>query len=171
MNNRALILAIGLCLLAAGVGKLLTYTPSNAELGTTLLTWGIGLGQLLSLVLLVTNGTILGTVYAKIILPLYGLLLVGMFFKISHYPWANELLWGSLAGIALTYAVRFARKKRKGRLAVLKLLWVLAACGSSLLILLHLVPREAAYLAPMLLWLAVLDFLSLASRKRPENEA
>ena len=171
MNNRARILTIGLCLLAAGVGKLLTYTLASADPGTTLLTWGIGVGQLLSLVLLVTNGTILGTVYAKIILLLYGLLLVGIFFRVSHYFWADELLWGSLVGIALTYAVRFVRKKRKGRLAVLKLLWVLAFCGSSLLILLHLAPRQAAYVAPMLLWLAVLDFLSLESGKRPENEA
>lgn len=166
MGNRTLTIAIGLCLLAAGTGKLLTYTPAGATTGTMLLTWGIGLGQLLSAGLLVTNGTILGTVYAKIILPLYGLLLVGTVFKISHYPWGDELLWGSLAGIALTYSIRFARKPQKGRLDLLKLLWVLALCGSALLILLHLAPREAAYVAPMLLWLAVLDFLNLENRKR-----
>jgi hypothetical protein len=169
MNNRALTLAIGLCLLVAGVGKLLTYTPTNTDMGTTLLTWGLGLGQLLSLVLLVSNGTILGTVYAKIILPLYGLLLVGVVFKISHLPWANELLWGALGGIALTYSIRFGHKPQKSRLDLLKLLWVLACCGSALLILLHLAPREAAYVAPMLLWLAVLDFLNSENGRRPTD--
>lgn len=166
MNNRALTLAIGLCLLAAGVGKLLTNTPDSAATGSLLLNWGIGLGQLLSLVLLVTNGTILGTIYAQIILPLYGLLLVGVLFKITHWLGADFMLWGALAGIALTYAVRFARKSPKGQLDVLKLLWVLASCGSALLIILHLAPREAAYLGPMLLWLAVLNFLYLESKKR-----
>ncbi|MGI4759759.1 MAG: hypothetical protein ACRYF0_03570 [Janthinobacterium lividum] len=166
MNNRALIIVIGLCLAAAGVGKLLTYTPASANSGNLLLTWGIGLGQLLGLLLLVRNGTILGTAYAKIILLLYGLLLIGVTFKILHWLGADYLLGSALAGIALTYTIRFIRKQSKGQLDSLKLLLVLAACGSSLLILSHLAPREAAYVAPTLLWLAVLDFMYLESRKR-----
>lgn len=166
MNNRGLLLFIGLCLVAAGVGKLLTHTPAHADTGSLLLTWGMGLGQLLSLLLLVTNGTILSTAYVKIILLLGGLLFFGVCFKILHWLGADYLLWGALAGIALTYSIRFIRKKAKGQLDILKLLLVLAASISSLLTIMHLAPREAAYLTPMLLWLTVLDFMYLESRKR-----
>lgn len=169
MNNRALTLAIGLCLLAAGVGKLLAYLPAHAASANPLLTWGLGLGQLLGVVLLVANGTILGTVYAKLLLPLCGLLLASVVFKISHLPWASEMLWGSLGGIALTYSIWFGRKPQKDRLDVLKLLWALASCGSALLILLYRAPREVAYVAPMLLWLAVLNFLASENKKRPTS--
>lgn len=145
------------------------YLPAHAASANPLLTWGLGLGQLLGVVLLVANGTILGTVYAKLLLPLCGLLLASVVFKISHLPWASEMLWGSLGGIALTYSIWFGRKPQKDRLDVLKLLWVLASCGSALLILLYRAPREVAYVAPMLLWLAVLDFLASENKKRPTS--
>lgn len=166
MNNRALLFIIGFCLLAAGVGKLLSNSPTSADTGHLLLTWGLGLGQLLGLLLLVQNGTILGTAYAKILLLLGGLLLIGVTFKILHWLGADPLLWGSLVGIAGTYSIRFIRKKSKGQLDIVKLLWVLAASGSALLLFLHLAPREVAYVAPTLFWLMVLDFMYLESRKQ-----
>ena len=167
MNNRALILAIGLSLLVAGGGKLLTYAPASAATGAWLLSAGSGLGQLLSLWLLVRNGTILGTVYARIMLFLGGLLLLGVAFKILHWVGANPLLVIALVGIALTYSMRFFRKPEKGRLGVLKLLFVLVFSSSALLTFLHLAPREVAYVPPMLLWLTVLEFMAVESRKRP----
>jgi len=166
MNNRALLVAIGLCLLVAGAGKLLTYAPASAATGTWLLSVGSGLGQLLGLWLLVRNGTILGTVYARVMLFLGGLLLLGAAFKILHWAGANPLLVVALAGIALTYSLRFFRKREKGRLDVLKLLFVLAFSSNALLTFLHLAPREAAYVPPMLLWLAVLDFMYVEGRTR-----
>jgi hypothetical protein len=166
MTNRTLLFLIGLCLVGADVGKLLTHTFASADTGHLLLTWDMGLGQLLGLVLLVQNGTILGTIYANTILLLGGLLLVGIFFKILHWVGVDPLLECALAGIALTYSSWFIRKKPKGQLDILKLLFVLAACGSALLLLLHLAPREATYVAPALLWLAVLDYMYLDSSKR-----
>lgn len=160
-------MVIGLCLLVAGSGKLLTYAPDSAATGARLLSAGIGLGQLLSLWLLVKNGTILGTVYARVMRFLGGLLLIGVLFKVLHWVGANSLLVMALAGIALTYSLRFFRKREKGWPDVLKLLFVLAFSGCALLTFLHLAPREIAYVPPMLLWLAVLDLLSATSRQRP----
>jgi len=170
MTTRLLTIAIALSLLAAAVGKFLTYTPESREAGAQLLTYGIELGQLLALGLLLNSGTIIGTGYFRLILLLYGVALVGGLFKVLHYPGAAVLLGAPLAGIALTYAVRFARKPHKGQLDVLKLLLVLVSCGSVGLLLLHLVPSEVRYVAPCLLWLTVLDFQYLKSRKRVAGE-
>ena len=166
MTTRLLTAAIALSLLAAAAGKFLTYSPESSETGAQLLTYGLELGQLLALALLVTSGTIIGTGYFRLILLLYGVALVSGLFKIMHLLGADMLLGVSLAGIVLTYAVRFARKPHKGQLDVLKLLLVLMACGSAGGLLLHLVPSEARYVAPCLLWLTVLDFLYLQNRRR-----
>lgn len=166
MLTRLLTTAIALSLLVAVAGKFLISTPESSEIGAQLLTYGLQLGQLLALVLLVNSGTIIGTGYFRLILLLCGVALVGGLFKIMHYPGADVLLVASLVGIALTYALRFARKPYRGQLDILKLLLVLVACGSAVLLLLHLVPREARYVAPGLLWLTVLDFLYLKNQKR-----
>jgi hypothetical protein len=166
MTTRFLTIAIALSLLAAAAGKFLTYTPESSKVGAQLLTYGLELGQLLALVLLVSSGTIIGTGYFRIILLLFGVALVGGLFKIMHYPGADALLRTPLVGIALTYAVRFARKPHLGQLDILKLLLVLISCGSAMLLSLHLVSREARYVAPCLLWLSVLDFQYLENKKR-----
>jgi hypothetical protein len=74
-------------------------------------------GQLVGLWLLVQNGTILGTIYARIMLFLGGLLLLGAAFKILHWIGANVLLVVALAGIALTYSLRFFASGKKAGLA------------------------------------------------------
>jgi hypothetical protein len=170
MTTRLFTIGLALSLLAIAAGNWLLDTPAASETGSQLLTYGAEGARLLAWGLLISGGTILGTWYFRLILLLTGLLLVGVMFKIQHLPGANSLLWGSFSGIALTYAVRFARKAHKGQLDVLKLLLVLASCGSALLVIMRLAPREVQYLPPCLLGLTVLDFLYLESRKRMAGE-
>ena len=107
----------------------------------------------------------MGTWYFRLGLLLGSLLLVGALFKLLHWAGADVLLLVSLGGLALTYAMRFARKQAKSQFDVLKLVLVLGSCGSTLLLLLHLAPREVRYLPPCLLALAVLDFLYVENQK------
>jgi hypothetical protein len=170
MTTRLLTLGLALSLLAIAAGNWLLDTPATSHTGDTLLTYGAEGARLLAWGLLIRGGALVGTWYFRLILLLAGLLLVGVLFKIQHLPGANNLLWVSFSGIALTYAVRFVRKAHKGQLDVLKLLLVLVSCGSALLLIMRLAPREVQYLPPCLLGLTVLDFLYLESRKKAASE-
>jgi hypothetical protein len=170
MTTRLLTFALALSLLAVVVGRAVLHTTSS-ELGEVLLSYGAKLASLLAWGLLLSTSTLIGTRYFRLILLWGVLLLVGGLFKISHYPSADAMLWAGLGGIALTYAVRFVRKIYKNHFDVLKLLLVLVACGSALLQLLHLAPREIQYLPPCLLGLAVLDCLYLEGQKRRVAQA
>ena len=166
MNTRLLTIALALALLAAAVGNYMLATPATSETGNTLLTYGLELGRLLAWGLLVTSGTIIGTWYFKVIALLASVFMASVLFKLLHYSGASLLLWVSLPGIVLTYAVRFARKAHKGQFDVVKLVLVLVSGSSTLLLLLHLAPKEVRFLPPCLLSLAVLDFLYLENQKR-----
>ena len=174
MNTRLLTVALALALLAAAVGNYMLDTPATSQTGNMLLTYGLELGRLLAWGLLVTSGTIIGTWYFRLILFWASVLLVGVLFKLLHYPGANLMLWASLPGIMLTYAVRFARKAHKGQFDILKLVLVVVSGTSALLLIMHLAPREIRFLPPCLLSLTVFDFLYLENRKRiaeQESEA
>lgn len=159
MNNRFAILVIALSLLAAVAGLVLNALVAGSAWGGLLLTYGLAAGQMAGLYLLLRNGTLTGTVYFRIMLGLLGLAIIGVLFTILHWAGGRVLLVGPLVGIALTYTVRFAYKPRKSLLDVLKLLWVLVAYVGGALVSQHLVGREVAYLAQVLLWLAVVEFV------------
>lgn len=157
MPNRVLLFCIGACLLAAAGGwLLLRWQPLN-EWGYPLSCWGLGLGELAGLVLLLRNGALASSGAFYFVLAGWTLALVGGLFKILHWPGADLLLLAGLLGMALTYTVHFGSKPLKTRLAVLKLLWVLAATLGALGILLHWLPRVVAYLAHGLFWLLLLE--------------
>jgi hypothetical protein len=170
MTTRLFTIGIAFSLLAIVAGNWLLDTPATSETGNKLLTYGAEGARLLAWGMLISGGTILGTRYFRLIMLLSGLLLVGVLFRIQHLPGANNLLWISFIGIALTYAVRFLRKAHKGQFDMLKLLLVFASCGSALLLIMRLAPLEVRYLPPCLLGLTVLDFLYLESRKRAAGE-
>ena len=171
MNTRLLTIALALALFAAAVGNFMLDTPATSETGNTLLTYGLELGRLLAWGLLVTSGTIIGTWYFRLIFFLASVFLVGVLFKLLHYPGASSMLWVSMPGILLTYAVRFVRKSHKGQFDVLKLVLVLVSGSSALLLIMGLVPKEVRFLPPCLLSLTVLDFLYLENRKRVAAQA
>lgn len=157
MTTRLLLLLITTALLIAVAGAALTHWQPANPLGYSLSQWGLNAGQLGGLVLLLQTGSILGTRYFTIVAVCVALALLGAVFTIMHWVGGREILLAGLLGIMLTYTIRFFRKSFKARLDWLKWLWVLATTISAAGILQHWLPREAAYVAQTLFWLAVLD--------------
>jgi hypothetical protein len=166
MTTRLFTFGLACSLLAIVAGNYLLEVPASFATANALLTYGAEGARLLAWGLLVSGGTIIGTSYFRLALWLGGLLLLGVLLKTSHYPGASELLLGSLGGLILTYAVRFARKPAKGQFDVVKLLLVLGTGSCAAAQLLRLAPYELRALPPCLLALAVLDFLYLENQKR-----
>jgi hypothetical protein len=159
VSNIFLIGLIAISLGAAAAGLLLDALAVGGNVGDLLLTYGLLVGQLAGLCLLLRNGTLLRSGYFRIIQGLLGLMLVGALFTIMHWARGRELLAASLVGIALTYTVHFVRKSCKTLLDILKLLWVLAAYIGGALVSQHLISRDVVYLTYGLLWLAVIKFV------------
>lgn len=159
MKNKISFIAIIIFLLVSISGLFIIEFSPQKKLGETLNTIGLSLAQLIGLIMLVTNGTILTTKIFRTIQIGIGFLMIGAIFKIMHWPGASIILLVSMFTIAITYLVRFIYKKNKIRLDVLKLLWVLFAYIGGLFILMHLLPPEFGNLTHLILWLAIIDFI------------
>jgi len=139
---KKIIVPIGVCLLCSLVGLVLMVVDESTEWGYIMFDAGLIFGQLLGLVMMIQNGTIIGTIYFRVIVAFLAIILFGVLLKILHYDYADQsVLLGSL-GIAASYLVRFFAKKEKGHLDFLKLLWVLSAYVGGELIALHFIPRD-----------------------------
>jgi len=159
MKNKISLLTIIVFLSVSLSGLFIIEFSPQQKLGETLNTIGLSLAQLIGLIMLVTNGTILTTKIFRTIQIGIGFLMIGAIFKIMHWPGASIILLVSMFTIAITYLVRFIYKKNKIRLDVLKLLWVLFAYIGGLFILMHLLPPEFGNLTHLILWLAIIDFI------------
>lgn len=160
MTNKHYIHYIILSLLLAATGLLMMLLESTGNTGELLLNAGLGVGQILGMLLLLQNGNIQGTVYFRIIRFCMGLILLGAMFKIMHWPGANLILLLSMFGVAITYGIWFLRKKQKGRLDFLKLVWVLSAFIGTVLVILHWVKPGITYIAYGFFWLSLVDFVA-----------
>lgn len=159
MKNKISFIAIIIFLLVSITGLFLIEFSLQKKLGETLNTIGLSFAQLIGLIMLVTNGTILTTKIFRTIQVGIGFLIIGAMFKIMHWPGASIILLVSMFTIAITYLVRFIYKKNKNRLDVLKLLWVLFSYIGGFLILMHIIPSEYSNIAHVILWLAIIDFV------------
>lgn len=166
---RKIIVPIGVCLLCSLVGLILIVVDESTEWGYIIFDKGLSMAQLFGLVVVVRSGTIIETVYFRVIVAFVAIILFGALLKILHYNYADQSFLFGFLGIAATYLVRFFAKKEKGHLDVLKLLWVLSASLGAILIMLHLVPREFKYLIMGTFWLLLLDFIWLEFRTRSSN--
>src|SRR5689334_17340531 len=109
--NKKIILVIGLCLLVSLSGIIITTIDNSVEWGYRMINIGVGVGQLLGLMMMISNGTIMGTLYWKFIIAFLVLTLFGAILKIMHYSYADQSLLAGCLGVAVTYLIRFIAKK------------------------------------------------------------
>lgn len=64
--------------------------------------------------------------YIQLILGFLCLIIIGMLFKASHWPYSKIIFYIGLYGIPITYIIKFIRKQSKKRLDFLKVMWVLS---------------------------------------------
>jgi len=69
---------------------------------------------------------------------LISLLIIGMLFKIIHWPYSSILIISAFSGIAVLYPIRFKNKTNKALLDYIKLVLVISWVLNSLFTLYHL---------------------------------
>ncbi|MCF8296312.1 MAG: hypothetical protein K9J13_02105 [Saprospiraceae bacterium] len=67
-----------------------------------------------------------------------GILLIGILFKIQHYPYADWIVSIAFTSISVLYIFRFVNKKKKTLLNILKLVLVVSWSINGIFTLLHL---------------------------------
>lgn len=159
MKNKIFLILIGIGLLITLAG-LFMLMVTNFESGTMLLSSGLSIVNLLGLILLIKNGSILKTIYFKIISLFITIVIFGAMFKIMHWPGATILLMIGLIGIPIVYIFRFINKPAKAPLDVLKLLWVVISYTTTLAVVMHWLPREVTYIPNIIMLATVIYFAS-----------
>ena len=163
INNRVLLFSIGILLTITLLFYAFPAETTNGSLVETFLT----IAQILTLVLLVQNGTFIKTVFYKITLVGLGLLIIGSLFKIMHWEGAKVLLITSFALILGSYGFHFIKKVSKKCLDWLKMSWVLVRIAGSFLTIFHLpYGREILYVSQVIFTLALLDFIYSGIKSR-----
>ena len=157
MKNKQTYIILTILFLTYIIGGLL-YLFDN-PLGWLVYDIGLIPGVILGLIMLIKNGTIISTTYFKLILAFIVLTFIGAFFKVSHWPFGQIILTGSLISIGLVYLIWFVNKKNKSLLDILKLLWVITASGLASLIGLGLIPSFYAHVGPVLFWTTIIYFV------------
>jgi hypothetical protein len=166
MANKINILLLVISFIASIIGLSMILTIPENDLGYSIFEYGIGFTQFLGMILVLLNGTIIGTIYFKIIEFLTVSIFAGAAFKIMHWPGSSIILLVSLFGVVITYLIRFINKKEKGHLDILKLLWVLSAYIGGAMLFQHWVPTEFLYITQGLLCLTIIDYIIIGIKSK-----
>lgn len=161
MKNKQTFIILGIFFLIYIIGGLL-YIFDN-PLGWLVFDIGLIPGFIVGLILLIKNGTIISTMYLKLILVFIMLTLVGTFFKVSHWPFGLIIQTGSLLSIGLIYLIWFINKKDKKLLDILKLLWVITTSVLASLIGLSLIPSFYAHIGLIVFLVTITDYYIVVS--------
>jgi hypothetical protein len=166
IKNKTALTLIGISIIAIVFGSILDLIIPGHDLANILLYSGLLTGQLLGLIMLILNGSIMNTIYWKIIQFCLGIAIIGVLFKIQHWVGSNIIITISFISIVITYAIRFINKPHKGHLDILKVLYVTAAYTCSLLIFQHLIPKDFMTIAHGLFWITLIDFVVTGYNKK-----
>lgn len=79
-----------------------------------------------------------GKFFKLTLLALVTLFLIGLLFKIEHWPFANLIIISSFCGLILFYPLRFAAKSQKKFIDYVKLVFILFWSVSGIFTILHL---------------------------------
>ena len=123
------------------------------------LTTTIKIIQLLAIVGIIKDGTTIRTIHFRFIQIGAALYIVGLMFKVMHWPFAMEIGAVALSLGMFSYVVGFMNKKSKTKLDVLKVCWVIAFASSSFVVLNHLMKREVVIVSELLAWFLILFYL------------
>jgi hypothetical protein len=127
----------------------------DAQLANTIFSLTISIGQILSVMLLLKNGTLLSSPYFKGVLFFMLVLVVSAIYKWIHYTFAQELLLIGATGVVSVYFIFFLIKKPKDLLSILKALWAITAFVGSALIFLKVIPTYSMWVSTFILFIAV----------------
>ncbi|OJV56056.1 MAG: hypothetical protein BGO31_18455 [Bacteroidetes bacterium 43-16] len=105
--------------------------------------------------ILAKSSSIRKTIYFRIMLICFALLLVGMLFKLEHLPGSSAMITYSILGMVITYVFRTIKKKNKGLLDWVKLSWVMAVSFVSWGIMEHIIPREYGIISNVLFFVMI----------------
>ncbi|WP_375562066.1 hypothetical protein ACE193_05830 [Bernardetia sp. OM2101] len=142
MKDKIIYIFIVASFIVGLIGAGLTFTEKLSEQGEYLIQGGFILTQWWGIYLIFKNGTTKDTFYWQIIKALLILLVVGVNFKIMHWPFAGIMLMISLLGISFTYLVRFVTKNDFSVLSILKFLWLFSAGIISFLALNKMISKD-----------------------------
>ncbi|AXT55384.1 hypothetical protein D1815_06290 [Aquimarina sp. AD1] len=157
-NNQTLTILIILGILMSLTSVFLLNFTSVAN-SDFLLTIGIWLIEMGGMFLLLHNGTFIKTVYSRIVMGMFVLILVGTVFKIMHWPFNNMIIIVGCVGIVCVYVLHFTKKPIKKRLDYLKLAWVVLLYIGAILKLYHLIFGDYRILTVVLMILALMDYM------------
>jgi len=165
MNNNFLLKSIAFLFLIALVCLLLPWLGLPSNMANGIFSLSISVGQILSVMLLLKNGSFLNSSRFKVILVFLVFIMIAVLFKMLHLKFADLLIIFSSCGLALVYIVYFFTKKPKDLLSVLKVIWAITSFIGGALVVLRLIPEYYLWVATILLWLAVFVFY-LEDRKK-----
>ncbi len=162
MTNRAFLIIIGLAILVAFIGMIMTNIASDyatISLAWDMFDYGLRIGGFTGFIMLLINGTFIKTKYFRIAQGLFAFVVIGALLKILHWTsYSDLIIIVGVIGIALVYFFSFYKKPIKKRLDYLKLVWVLANYTFAILVFQHLIRREYTEVGNYLLWLVIIDF-------------
>lgn len=111
------------------------------------------------------------TPFLKILYIFFAITLVGLIIKLEHWTTTGPILIIGISGIAITYSVRFIRKKTKGFSDYLKIIWVICYCLSQLVIIQHLDSEGIVGVLPKILFLILVFYYIDYDKKLKEEES
>ncbi|MDR1678208.1 MAG: hypothetical protein LBR81_00290 [Prevotellaceae bacterium] len=74
--------------------------------------------------IMVIDSHLMQTIYGRILRIIIAIFIVGILFKVQHWPGAAIILSISVSALLITYLVRFITKKEKKLLDWLKVIWL-----------------------------------------------
>jgi hypothetical protein len=156
MNNSLSYKLILITIILSLIAFVLPLIGFDAHLANTVFSLTISVGQILALMLLLKNGTLLNSQWIKLIFVFVVVIIASAVFKWIHWAFAPELLLIGTSGVSIVYIIFFLSKKTKDFLAIVKVIWVPIAFLGGALIVLKLIPDYFIWLSTFILWLAVL---------------
>jgi len=138
MRPRSAPVNISILLLLAGLSFVLLLNYNHFYSSTWFVIGVIAtILQLVGLNMILKESTLLFTNYFRFISLCFAVYIVGALFKIMHWYGSDQLLLFSIAGVGIIYFFRTINKKPKYLLDVIKCVWVMMECVSSLATILH----------------------------------
>ncbi len=157
------LLQLPLLLLGIGViGHLLPFLQLRTEILRDLspiFKFCLGFGSLSCAYVMLKNGTMINSVFFRLIQGLIALLIIGIMFKLMHWPRAGLILVAAFSGIPITYFIWFLKKEKKELEDILKLLWVISRFTIALFVIMHWINNQYVIIPALLLIITYLIYL------------
>ncbi len=161
MAGRLTEIIVGILLLVGTIVLIVLALMRGYFSVETLLEYCLNIAPLIGAVLLFNDGSIKQTIYWRVISFCFGILTIGVLFKILHWKGADMLLLMSSFAIAITYFTRYLSKKQKNHFDLLKMLWICSVFICVPLFIIHLISRDYSIITTALFWLTFIDFCVL----------